>query len=33
MQFCLPSRVRGSVTTHSSASRSEAGVVCYIYSG
>ena len=28
-QFCLPSRVRASVTTHSSASRSEAGVVCY----
>ena len=32
-QFCLPSRVRASVTTHSSASRSEAGVVCYFYSG
>ena len=28
-QFCLPSRVRASVTTHSSASRSKAGVVCY----
>ena len=27
--ICLPSRVRASVTTHSSASRSKAGVVCY----
>ena len=32
-QFCLPSRVRASAATHSSASRGEAGVVCCFDSG